>query len=311
MKTLYIITGQTATGKTSYAYKLASNINGELVNCDSRQIYKNLNIITGKDLHKTTEIFTSVKRMDAFDIGTYLFKNTQIPLWLYDIAEPNIPFSPFDYRTCAIEVIGDIFKRNKTPIIVGGSYFYLKNLLYGTIETIVEPDEQLRAELNDKSVEELQNILEQLNSDLFNSLNNSERHNPHRLIRKIEILRKRTNQGKKSEPIESIFPGIDVEMLGFQYESKEVLQNKIAKRVEERLSNGAIKEVEDLLTTFSQADPGLQTIGYKQIIGYLNKKLTYKEMVSEWITKEIQYAKRQLTFMKKDPQIQWQYVDKK
>src|SRR3989338_8760356 len=97
---LFLITGQTATGKTSYALKLAQEHNGELINCDSRQIYKHLDIITGKDL--TNKTFHSVHKIDTFDIGYY-----ELPtkIWLYDVVDPKDPFSSFDYQRCALYVI--------------------------------------------------------------------------------------------------------------------------------------------------------------------------------------------------------------
>ena len=308
MRKMYVITGQTATGKTSYAIDLAKKYNGELINCDSRQIYKELDIITGKDLSKTSEKFSSSRKLKQFDIGIYEFTENSIPIWLYDVVKPNMPFSPFDFQLCANDVISEIFSRNRTPIIVGGSYFYLKNLLYGTIETHVEPNEQLRSELNNKSADELQNILADLDRDLFQSLNNSEKHNPHRLIRKIEILKNKKSNNSNVSSIESILPGIEIEMIGFAFSSKEMLEKHISDRVEKRLEQGAINEVKKLLNTYSPSDPGLQTIGYTQIISFLNETISYDNMISEWITKEMQYAKRQMTFMKKDPHISWQYI---
>lgn len=309
MKKIHVITGQTATGKTSFAIDLAQKINGELINCDSRQIYKHLNIITGKDLDKTEKTFHTVKKIGKFDIGYYTFlpatsyRLQAIPIWLYDIVAPNILFSTFDFKTCAVEVIKDIFSRNKTPIIVGGTYFYLKHLLYGTVETMVQPNEELRAELNNKSVEELQDIFQKLDKELFNKLNNSEKNNPHRLIRKIEILK--SGRHPESHDDRSIFNNLAFEISGFEFSSKELLHETITKRVEERLNNGSIDEVKNILKTFSKNDPGLKTIGYAQIISYLDGNISTDTMKTEWITKEIQYAKRQLTFMKKDSNIKW------
>ncbi len=325
MNRIHVITGQTATGKTSYAIELAHQIDGEIINCDSRQIYKHLDIITGKDLDKTTGIFTFHKQIGGFDIGSYLFKEHHIPIWLYDVVSPDKPFSPYDYALCAVEVITDILSRNKTPIIVGGTYFYLKNLIYGTIESFVEPNKILRDTLSTKTVEELQNMLKDLDTGLFKSLNHSEQHNPHRLIRKIEILKTKrhpeTSSGSSKEmpnrvqhdvkSLQNSFPDIEIEMVGFSYNSRDLLQEQIQKRVEKRLVDGAIDEVTQLLTTYSEKDPGLQTIGYKQIITYLNKQIDYSEMKQEWITKEMQYAKRQMTFMKKDTNIKWKLINLK
>lgn len=308
MKKIYVVTGQTATGKTSYALELARKVDGELINCDSRQIYQELDIITGKDLDKTTGDFLLSREINEFEVGSYYFSDANIPIWLYDIVSPDKTFSTFDYRLCALDVINDIIERDKTPILVGGTYFYLKHLLYGTVETKVEPNNELRAELITKTVSELQQMLQAINLEFFNQLNNSDKNNPHRLIRKIEILKSNPKTTEKESSLSELLPGHTIEILGFKFAEKEILKKNIEKRVEERLKNGAIEEVKQLLTSYNLTAPGLQTIGYKQVIDYLNEHLSYVEMKKQWITKEIQYAKRQVTFMKQNTQIQWQNV---
>lgn len=307
---LVIITGQTATGKTDYAVQLAKKYDGELINCDSRQIYKGLDIITGK-VEKPSRFETLVED-----------RNSKVKVWLYDIVDPRKYFSSFDYVTYALKVIQDILSRKKTPIIVGGTYFYLYHLLYDIETQFIEPDWKLRNEYNKKSVVELQKIFQSLNVQSFNRLNNSDKNNPQRLIRKIEILthnKPRTLfvRGKNSD-IDSfqipklyslskkIGKSVQIEYIGLCYKDARVLKKIIKKRVENRIENGAIKEVRMLLKHgYSEFDPGLKTIGYSQIITYIKGQITLKEAIEQWITKEIQYAKRQYTFMKKDPHIFW------
>ncbi|MFA9288555.1 MAG: tRNA (adenosine(37)-N6)-dimethylallyltransferase [Weeksellaceae bacterium] len=301
MNNCIVITGQTATGKTSLALRLAQTHNGELINVDSRQVYKKLDIITGKDITADSQ-FTLVEKMGDFEIGYYMLHGTKI--WLYDIVHPKQLFSAIDYAVCALRVIEILEKQGKTPIIVGGTYYYLKNLLYGHIETISEPDEKLRAELNIKDISEIQEILKTKKPKLFESLNNSEKHNRHRLIRKIELL----NQPQVNSSTNNI--GLsethDVQMIGLHYEKNTDLETAITKRVHDRIEQGAIAEVENLLKAgYTSTDPGLRTIGYIQIMQYLTKELTLEEMIQIWITKEIQYAKRQKTFIQADTTIQW------
>lgn len=279
---MIIITGQTATGKTKLALELAKKHNGELINFDSRQIYKYLDIITGKDILKNK-------------------------IWLYDIVFPDQYFSSFDFVELVNPIIDDIKKRSKIPILVGGTYFYLKHLLYG-IDDDSPPDFKLRNELNNKTVKELQNILTELDVQSINRLNNSDVNNPRRLIRKIEIASNR----KGTLPIRSdlkrtdLFPKI---FIGLKYKDKSKLLQVIEKRVEERLKNNAIDEVKKLLKMgYKENDPGMKTIGYQQIIRYLNKKLTKEKAIEDWINKEVQYAKRQYTFMKKDENIKWREI---
>src|SRR5687767_13594055 len=125
MNRLIVITGQTATGKTSLAADLVQKHNGEIVNADSRQIYKHLDIITGKDLDQ--------------------FAGQRV--WLFDVVDPKMPFSSFDFKEAALLAIDDIMKRKKTPIIVGGTYLYLKHLLYGIETENILPDWELRRSL--------------------------------------------------------------------------------------------------------------------------------------------------------------------
>ncbi|KKQ24774.1 MAG: tRNA dimethylallyltransferase [Candidatus Roizmanbacteria bacterium GW2011_GWC2_37_13] len=302
---MIIITGQTATGKTKLALEYTKKYNGELINFDSRQVYRYLDIITGKDKETIQQ-----------------FKN--LAVHLYDIVEPNQYFSSFEYVKIAQNIIKDIEKRGKTPILVGGSYFYLKHLLYG-FDFKVPPNFKLREKLNKKTVSQLQKML--LGSVLKRTIpqmNHSDWNNPRRLIRKIEI-----ENDKKTGPVSGSFPSVLASnntprlraagnpfpstpvflFIGFRYKNKDDLIKAIKARVEKRLKQGAIEEVRSLLKKgYKKTDPGLKTIGYKQIIDYLEKKITKEEAIEKWITAEIQYAKRQLTFMKKDPNIKWRKI---
>jgi len=319
MNKLFIITGQTATGKTAYALKLAEKYNGELVNFDSRQIYKYLDIITGKDLPQNSKAKFFLQKMSGnFSLGFYPINLTpSTPLtkiWLYDIVKPKQYFSSFDYADCSITVIKSIIEEGKTPILVGGNFLYIKHLLYG-IDQNIAPNWKLRKELKNKSVQKLQSILSDINALLFNRLNNSEKNNPQRLIRKIEITKSdsgKTKSGKERRKTLLSELGIkmsDIEMTGFKYRKKTDLIDIIGKRVEKRIKEGAVEEVKHLLKkNYTEDDPGLKTIGYQQIVHYLKGMITKNEAVKQWITKEVQYAKRQLTFMRKDKNIVWKDI---
>ncbi|KKP50344.1 MAG: tRNA dimethylallyltransferase [Candidatus Roizmanbacteria bacterium GW2011_GWA2_33_33] len=290
MTNIIAIVGQTATGKTKLALELAKKHNGELINFDSRQIYKYLDIITGKDK----------------DVLTMKQWNN-ITIWLYDIVTPNQYFSSFDFVKLVTPIIEDIKKRGKTPILVGGTYLYLKHLLYGIDDNNSPPNFKLRNELNNKTVKELQNILTKLDVQSFNRLNNSDVNNPRRLMRRIEIA----STTKKRTYIRSDLKRTDLPntFIGLRYKDKSKLRQVIIKRVEERLKNGAIDEVKKLLKiSYTENDPGLKTIGYQQIIKYLNKEITMEKAVEDWVNKEVQYAKRQLTFMKSDKNISWREI---
>lgn len=304
---MIIITGQTATGKTEYALRLAKENNGEIINADSRQIYRYLNIITGKEIKKEQKFFLWEK-IDHFQLGYYLFNNVKI--WLYDIVEPNQYFSSYHFVQLANLVINKIKKQNKTPIVVGGTYFYLKHLIYG-FDYYINPNWQLRNQLEKLSLAELQEKLLTLKPQIKKELNPSDWHNPRRLIRKIEILttkKQQSNLGSKKLKQKKIEEEVN-QFIGLKFSDKEKLLAAVKNRVEKRINQGAVEEVRNLLKLgYHENDFGLKTIGYQEIIAYLKGKLAYEEAISQWIIKEIQYAKRQLTFMKKDPNINWQVI---
>lgn len=280
---MIIITGQTATGKTKLALELAKKYNGELINFDSRQIYKYLNIITGKDIPSEE-------------------------IWLYDVVTPDQYFSSFDFVKLVTPIITDIKKRGKTPILVGGTYLYLKHFIYGIDDNNCPPNFILREKLNNKSVDYLQKMLIKLNKTVFKNLNHSDQLNPRRLIRKIEIAsnQKGTLLYKVRPHLRSALPKI---FIGLRYKDKSKLRKVIEKRVEKRLKSGAIEEVKKLLKMgYKSSDPGMKTIGYQQVIKYLNKELTKEKAIEDWVNKEVQYAKRQLTFMKQDKNISWKEI---
>lgn len=282
---MIIITGQTATGKSKLAYEMAKKHHGELINFDSRQVYKHLDIITGKTIFP--------------DIKTHLL----------DIVDPKEQFSSFDFVSLARPLITKLVKKGITPILVGGTYLYLKHLLYG-IDIQIPADWELREKLNKKTVSELQKILQKENLLLFEKLNHSDRNNPHRLIRKIELIKFTGPVGSQNTfPESRYFPG-KFRFIGLRFKDKENLKKAIEKRVEQRIKDGAFQEVKHLIKQgYSLNDPGLNTIGYKQIMNYYAGKMSKEKAIEEWINKEAQYGKRQYTFMKKDKNIKWTLVD--
>jgi tRNA dimethylallyltransferase len=304
---MIIITGQTATGKTKLAFDFAKKYNGEIINFDARQIYKKLDIITGKDIDKKKDKFSLWKKVQDFEIGYYL--KDGIKLWLYDIVFPNQYFSSFSYVLLGQKVIEKIEKEGKIPILVGGSYFYLKHLLYG-FDYEVPPDFSLREKLEKLSVDELQNILKEEKKEFFEALNESDRKNKRRLVRRIEIARylKKNPSFEKKEK-EGLFYKVK-KIIGLRFSDKNLLRKKIEERVKKRLKMGALSEVFNLLKEgYQPSDFGLKTIGYKQLIPVVLKKKDLNEAISLWIKAEVLYAKRQYTFMKKDKNIEWKEIN--
>jgi len=306
---MIVITGQTSTGKTKLALDLAKKNNGEIINFDARQIYKKLDIITGKDINKKTEKFFLWKKIQNFDVGYFL--KDSIKIWLYDIVFPNQYFSSFNYVSLCQQVIKKIEKEGKLPILVGGSYFYLKHLLYG-FDYSVNPNFSLREKLEKLSVEELQNILKEEKRDFFNNLNESDLKNKRRLIRRIEIARYLKKHPVDLEKKEKDYLFYKVKnLIGLRFSDKNLLQKIIEKRVKKRLKMGALDEVFSLLKEgYQKDDYGLKTIGYKELIPVVLEKKDLNEAIFKWILAEISYAKRQYTFMKKDKNINWSIIIK-
>jgi len=302
---LIVLTGTTATGKTSQALKLAQELGGELISADSRQCYKHLDIITGKDFEQNN-YHQEATLKGRFELGYYTIQG--VPVWLYDVLDPKEYFSAHDWANCAKAVVKNILQRHKLPIIGGGSYLYLQTLLFGTEKT-GEANWPLRHQLELVELAHLQVQLQKLNPELFERLNDSDRQNKRRLIRWIEkLVLSKNDLGFKTlqKPWAN---GFVVDFRGRRFFCKEELAQKIAQRVRERLAAGALSEVEILLSMgYQKSDPGLQTIGYRQLLKHLEGECSLQEAVKEWETKEVQYAKRQLTFMKKNPQIVWEIL---
>lgn len=310
MKEVIVITGQTATGKTSYALKLAKVNGGDIVNFDSRQMYRHLDIITGKDIESKN--FISVKKITLPNVGRavigyYIVQGVKV--WLYDAIDPKQYFSSFDFKTLTHELLASCLDDKTLPIFVGGTYLYIKHLLYGFDTENIPPNWDLRNELNDMAVSDLQNKLIDLDRAHFDAMNNSDRQNPHRLIRKIEIASYKKPKQTSRVGLDLAFNLPIEKFIGFRYKEIDILAKIIRKRVGERIKMGAIEEVASLLNQrYTAYDPGLNTIGYKEVIEFLEGKLTKQEMIDRWILSEIQYAKRQYTFMKKDPNIAWNVI---
>ncbi|MBI3558915.1 tRNA dimethylallyltransferase [Candidatus Gottesmanbacteria bacterium] len=259
VKRLLVITGPTATGKTKLGVELAEEFSGEIISADSRQVYKYLDIGTGKDL-----------------------KHWQ---WGVDLVLPNEPFSVADWVKYTIKVVRDVWKREKLPIIVGGTGQYIKELLHPSETLNIPPNEELRSKLSSYQVIKLQEELQKLDKNKWESMNDSDKKNPRRLIRAIEIQKskfKNQNYNLKLKNFDYLAIGLTAPL--------EYLYKKIDERVEERIKLGMEEEREKL-----------------KKMGYFPDAFGYKETsVGEWKNHERQYAKRQLAYLKKYlPEIEW------
>jgi len=321
MNKLLIICGPTATGKTSLGIKLAKSFGGEIVNADSRQVYQGMNIGTGKDLNKFSifnppagEVGFQFSIKKGLKVGYYLVD--KVPIWLLDIVDPSYRFSVSDYLSCALLVIGDIWRRGRLPILVGGTGFYIKALLDG-IETLgIEPNWQWRKEAKDLGLSKLQEMLRRTNKEKFERMNQSDKNNPRRLMRAIEVERQLKKSKYKSKKKKLDLKEEDLLMVGLKAPYK-VLYERIDERIKKRLKQGLLMEIEDLLRKgydFQNSVLGT-TLAYKEWQGYFeNGKKgaeARRQVIKRWKYDEHRYARRQMTWFRKEKRINWFDITKK
>ncbi|MFZ5365979.1 MAG: tRNA (adenosine(37)-N6)-dimethylallyltransferase MiaA [Patescibacteria group bacterium] len=304
---LLVVCGPTATGKTSLGIRLAKQFNGEIVSADSRQVYVGMDIGTGKDLPANAKL----KIKNGQILKPYRFD--EIPVWMLDVVTPAQEFSVADYVNLAWKVISDIWKRKKLPIVVGGTGFYIKGVVNG-IETLgVPPDWELRKKLKYEDIKILSEKLKKLDVERWNRMNESDRRNPRRLIRAIEIAQSRglyhctrTIVQKR----EVLFVGLTT--------SYRVLYQRIDKRVEERIKMGVEDEIKKLLGMGYSFDNSVlgTTIGYKEWKDYIEHKTLNPEeekekIIQRWKYNEHNYARRQMTWFRRDSRIHWYDITKR
>jgi tRNA dimethylallyltransferase len=281
------LVGPTASGKTSLAVKLAQIIDGEIVSADSRLVYKDFNIGTAKPTQ-------------AEMLG--------IPHYLIDIAEPTEDFSAGLYKNEAQKAVDNIFQRKKTPIITGGTGFYIKALLEGLEIPRIDPDNEYRAQLEQlaqkKGREFLYNILREKDPAICEKLHPNDKF---RVIRALEVIK--TLGIPMSEAQKQSKPDYDVVYFGLNAKNRDFLYERVNKRVDIMLNAGLVDEVKTLINKYGRTVSILKTLGYKEICEYLDGKLNFEETV-ELIKKNTRnFAKRQLTWFRANPQIHWFYID--
>lgn len=278
------IVGATASGKTSYSIELAKRIGGEIVSADSRLVYKDMNIGTAKPTSDEMQ---------------------EIPHYMIDLVEPTFDYSAGLYKKQASEIIKDIASRGKIPIVVGGTGLYTDILLKGFDLPELEPDKDLRKKLNNLSAEELYKILESKDNDGAKTI---EQNDKKKLIRAIEII---TLTGKKlSEARGKSNSEYNVEWIGKNFE-RNTLYERINKRVDLMLEQGLVEETKGLINKYGRAYNIVNTIGYREITQYLDGILALDESVELLKKNTRNYAKRQLTWFRKNPEIKWDvYPDK-
>lgn len=309
MNKLLVICGPTATGKTKLALHLAraltldkkdSGLKAELVSADSKQVYRGLDIGTGKDIPKNTKLKLPVGERGLRLGGYYQIGKSKI--WGYDLADPKQEFSVARYVKITDEIIKDIWSRNKLPILVGGTGLYIKAIVDGIPTISIPKNIKLRKSLEKKKRTELFEILAQIGPMKAAAMNYSDKRNPRRLVRAIEVaqwkLKNKLIEDDSREKISVLIIGLKAE--------KGILSERINKRVKARIEKGLEKEIKGLLEEgVTWKHQSMDSLGYKQWKPYFKKEKDRKEVIKKWEKEENRYSKKQMTWFKRDKRIKW------
>lgn len=272
-KNLIVVLGPTASGKTTLAVRLAAEFGGEVISADSRQVYRGMNIGTGKD------------------IDQYIIDGQKIKYHMIDVINPEEEFSLFDYQRDFYKVFMNLTRENKLPVMVGGTGLYLEAVLAAYDLPFAPKNEKLRQELGEKTAEELKAFLLSLKPRVHNKTDLEDRA---RLIRAIEIEMMRNKTGFAGKK-----PDIDAAVFGICWE-RDILRKRITRRLEDRLSGGMVEEVAQLHekgVSWSRLESfGLE---YKFLAMYLQEKIGFQEMKNKLNTAIHQFAKRQETWFRR------------
>ena len=281
-----VIVGPTASGKTALSIELAKKINGEIVSCDSMQIYKDMDIGSAKP---------SIEEMQG------------IKHYMIDIATPNERFSVAEYKKLAESAIDEILSKGKIPIVVGGTGLYADSLIYGIEYPEIEFDEKYREVLEKQAktevgLKDLYNQAKKIDELAVQKISENDKK---RIIRILEIYHQ-TGKTKTELEIDSRKNEVkyDVKVFAINME-RQILYDRINKRVDIMIKNGLIQEVENLLKKYNQFPTAMQGLGYKEVVQYLNKELTKEEMIDKIKLETRRYAKRQLTWFRKNKETIW------
>ena len=280
-----VICGPTASGKTTLSIQLAQKINGEIISSDSMQIYKDMNIGTAKPDQQEMQ---------------------GIKHYLLDFVEPNQRYSVADYKKDAENAIEDILQKGKVPIIVGGTGLYVDSLIYGIEYPNIEFDENYRKELERRVEKEgLEKLYEKAKKIDPQAMKKISRNDQKRILRVLEIYNS-TGKTKTEQEIESRKNEVKYDYRVFAINmDREKLYDRINKRVDIMIQKGLIEEVENLLKKYNEFPTAMQGLGYKEVVEYIQGKVLKEDMIENIKRESRRYAKRQITWFKKNKQTIW------
>ena len=280
-----VICGPTASGKTKLSIELAKKINGEIVSCDSMQIYKDMSIGTAKP---TKEEMQNIKH------------------YLIDCISPETRYSVADYKKQAMEYIKEIFEKGKVPIIVGGTGLYVESLIYNIEYNEIKTDLKYREELEKIAQEEgLEKLYEKalkIDEKATRKISNNDKK---RIFRILEIYHttgktktKLEEESRKNKPeYEFLLFGLTMD--------REKLYERINLRVDNMMQDGLVQEVKELLNKYEELPTAIQGLGYKEVVEYLKGDTSKEEMIEKIKLETRRYAKRQLTWFRKYNNLTW------
>lgn len=271
--------GPTASGKTKLAITKAKEINGEIISADSRLVYKGFDIAAAKP---TIEERQGIKH------------------YLIDIVEPEADYSVANFFDDAKIAIEKIIQKGKTPIIVGGTGLYFRILLEDFDMPRVEPNYELRKELEASESKELHEMLKELDPIAAEKIHFN---NKVKIIRALEVCK--TLDMPHSEAAGKKEPEYDVEWIGLNFHDRAHLYERINKRVDEMIENGLVEETKLLLAKHGRINNFVNTIGYQEILEYLDGKISLDEAILNIKQNSRHYAKRQLTWFHRNKEIRW------
>ena len=280
-----VICGPTASGKTSLSVELAKKCNGEIISADSMQIYKEMNIGTAK---VTPEEMQGIKH------------------YMIDIVSPTERYSVAEFKVQAEKAIEEILKKGKTPIIAGGTGLYVNSLIYNIQYNDIKIDEEYRKYLEERVEKEgLQSLYGEAKKIDFEAMKSISQNDKKRILRVLEMYHQtgktKTELEKESRKEEVKY---DYKVYAINWEREE-LYKRINKRVDIMIEQGLIEEVENLLKKYNKFPTAMQGLGYKEVVEYLDKKITKEEMIEKIKMETRRYAKRQITWFKKIKNVKW------
>ena len=280
-----VICGPTASGKTALSIELAKKINGEIVSCDSMQIYKDMDIGTAKP---TIEEMQGIKH------------------YMLDFVSPDERYSVADYKKQAKQAIREIIGKGKVPIVVGGTGLYVDSLIYEIEYQNIEFDEKYRKQLEERSEKEglevLYNEAKKIDPEAITKISQNDKK---RILRILEIYnatgKNKTEQEKESRKNEVEF---DYKVYAISWD-REKLYDRINQRVDIMIDQGLIEEVKKIYSKYNKFPTAMQGLGYKEVLEYLEGKCNKQEMIDKIKQETRRYAKRQLTWFRKNKQTIW------